>query len=114
MPLLAEQNREGELLLDPAYARRKDLFLLRVKGESMIGAHIQDGDLVLVEPNPSPQNSDIVVAIVEGEGTLKRWFREEGGIRLQPANPTMDPILVAAGTKEVRIVGKVIGLLRSI
>jgi repressor LexA len=109
---MAEQNREGELLLDPTIAGKKGVFLLRVKGDSMIGAHIQDGDLVVVEENPSPENGDIVVALIDDETTMKRFFLEEGKVRLQPENPNMPPIFIGEGKTRVGIIGKVVGLLR--
>ena len=86
-----------------------DLFALRVQGESMIEAGILDGDIVVVEKVPSAQNGDIVVALVEGENaTVKRFYKEDGHFRLQPENPTMDPIIV----DQVDILGQVIACLR--
>lgn len=87
-------------------------FLLRVKGDSMINAFICDKDLVLVRPQPSAENQDIVVAMVEGEATLKRFFREKDSIRLQPENSSMAPIIIPNGPNEVSIVGKVVGVIR--
>ena len=87
-------------------------FLLRVKGDSMINAFICDKDLVLVRPQPSAENQDIIVAMVEGEATLKRFFREKGAIRLQPENSNMSPIIIPEGPSDVSIVGKVVGVIR--
>lgn len=87
-------------------------FFLRVQGDSMINACIREGDLALVRPQPSADNRDIVVAMVEGEATLKRFYREEGRIRLQPENPNMEAIIVPEGSAEVSIIGKVVGLYR--
>jgi repressor LexA len=87
-------------------------FFLRVQGDSMINACISEGDLALVRPQPTADNRDIVVAMVEGEATLKRFYREAGKIRLQPENPNMEAIVVPDGSAEVAIIGKVVGLYR--
>lgn len=115
-PLLAEENREGELPIAPGAlpGRGEDLFALRVRGESMISAHICDGDLVLVRRQDSAQTNDIVVALVEAdagdEATVKRFQRDGDRVVLKPEHPTMAPIVVDA--RAVRILGKVVGLLR--
>jgi len=91
---------------------RGNLFVLRVKGDSMVDDHICNGDYILVEGAQTAENGDIVVALIEGtDATLKRFFREANGtIRLQPANAQMDPILVPA--RDVKIQGRVVGVLR--
>jgi repressor LexA len=91
---------------------RGNLFVLRVKGDSMIDDHICNGDYILVEGAQTADNGDIVVALIEGtDATLKRFFREPSGkVRLQPANAQMDPILVPA--RDVKIQGRVVGVLR--
>ncbi|HTS69096.1 MAG TPA: transcriptional repressor LexA [Terriglobia bacterium] len=91
---------------------RGNLFVLRVKGDSMVDDHICNGDYILVEGAQTADNGDIVVALIEGtDATLKRFFREPNGkVRLQPANAQMDPILVAA--RDVKIQGRVVGVLR--
>jgi len=91
---------------------RGNLFVLRVKGDSMVDDHICSGDYILVEGAQTAENGDIVVALIEGtDATLKRFFREPNGkVRLQPANAQMDPILVAA--RHVKIQGRVVGVLR--
>lgn len=91
---------------------RANLFVLRVKGDSMIDDHICNGDYILVEGAQTADNGDIVVALIEGtDATLKRFFREANGkVRLQPANAQMDPILVPA--RDVKIQGRVVGVLR--
>jgi repressor LexA len=91
---------------------RGNLFVLRVKGDSMIDDHICNGDYILVEGSQTADNGDIVVALIEGtDATLKRFFHEPTGkIRLQPANAQMDPIVVAA--RDVKIQGRVVGVLR--
>jgi repressor LexA len=93
-------------------AGRGSLFVLRVKGDSMIDDHICNGDYILVEGTQTAENGEIVVALIEGtDATLKRFFRVPNGkIRLQPANAQMDPIIVPA--REVKIQGKVVGVLR--
>ncbi len=89
-------------------------FLLRVQGDSMINASISDGDLALVRPQPTANNRDIVVAMVEGEATLKRYYREKDCIRLQPENPNMAAIIVPEGSSDVTIIGKVVGIYRDL
>ena len=113
-PILAVENIEGHLNLDRTFLSSEDVFLLRVQGDSMIEAHIQDGDFALVKPQPNAEDGEIVVALIEDEATIKRIFKKRDLIRLEPANPTMDPIVVRKGDKRVSIVGKVIGIFRKI
>lgn len=108
-PILAVENIEGYFPLPPEYLHNKDTFMLKVKGESMINVGIFDGDLILVEEQPNACNNEIVVALVDDSATVKRFFKEDGHIRLQPENDYMDPIIV----DDVAILGKVIGLFRS-
>lgn len=89
-------------------------FLLRVAGDSMINAAIKEGDLALVRPQPTAHNREIVVAMVNGEATLKRFYREGDTIRLQPENPNLLPIILREGDGEVSIVGKVVAIFRSL
>ncbi|HMH52926.1 MAG TPA: transcriptional repressor LexA [Candidatus Acidoferrum sp.] len=118
LPLLAEENREGELPVAAAAlpGGGEDVFALRVRGESMIDAHICDGDLVLVRKQDSAQPADIVVALLgtggESEATVKRFFRDGERVVLKPEHPTMAPIVVDPREREVRVLGKVIGVLR--
>ena len=112
-PQPALEEIEGYCSVDPAY-RHGATFLLRVMGDSMIAAGIHEGDLALVRPQPEAENGAIVVALVDGEATLKRFFREGDQIRLQPENPTLAPIVVRPGATEVLLVGKVVGLFRSL
>jgi len=112
-PLLALENVEGTLAIDHALARWNDVFLLRVIGDSMIEAHIQDGDLALVRPQPTAHNGDIVVALIDDEATLKRFFKKGKTIRLEPANQTMLPLILTAGEEDVTIIGKVVALFRN-
>ncbi len=118
-PLYASENREGELHIAPASlpGRGEDLFALRVRGDSMISAHICDGDLVLVRRQDSASTNDIVVALVEseageGEATVKRFTRDGERVVLKPEHPTMAPIVVDPRRTPVKILGKVVGVLR--
>ena len=111
--MLAEENLEGTLLLGQGMLPRSgDVFALRVKGESMTGAGILDGDLVLVRSQPRAEAGEIVGAMVDGEVTVK-YYRPEGGrIRLEPANPAMRPILLDAASGPVSFLGRVVGVVR--
>jgi repressor LexA len=113
-PILAIENIEGYINLDRNLVSSSDVFLLRVQGDSMIDAHIQDGDFALVKPQPTAENGEIVVALIEDEATIKRIFQKRDLIRLEPANPRMEPIIVKKGGKKVTIVGKVVGIFRKI
>ena len=108
----AIEDIQGYFSVDPMAVKGSDCFFLRVSGESMINAGILDGDLALVRPQPTADNKDTVVAMVDGEVTLKWFYREQDHIRLQPANPNMGPIIIRPEDGEVRIVGKVIGVFR--
>lgn len=112
-PQLAVETIEDFLAIDAALVKSKDSFILRVKGDSMIDAHILDGDMAIVQPQTVAENRDIVVAILDGEATLKRFFRETGCVRLQPENVALEPILVQPD-EDIRIVGKVTGIFRSL
>lgn len=108
-PILAVENIEDYIPLPRDLAGGEGTFLLSVRGDSMIGAGIFDGDTVIVRPQPTADNGDIVVAMVgDEEATIKRFFREKDAIRLQPENPVLEPIV----SRDVRIIGKVIGLIR--
>jgi repressor LexA len=111
-PILAEENREGSLTLDSTLARWPGCFLLRVKGESMRLAGILDGDLVLVKPQASAENGEIVVARLDDEATVKRFFKKKDGtLELQPENPAFAPISVGP-EQSFGVLGKVVGVLR--
>jgi repressor LexA len=112
LPELAMEDVEAYIAVDPALVKSRDAFLLRVKGDSMIEAHIVAGDLAVIRPQATAENGEIVVALVDGEATLKRFFHEGDSIRLQPENASMEPIVIAADTQDVAIVGKVTGLCR--
>lgn len=109
-PVEAVANPETISLAD--FTRSKNVFVLSVKGNSMVDEHIVEGDFVIVEQTETANNRDLVVALVRGEETtLKRFFRESANkVRLQPANSQMPPIVLPAG--DVRIQGRVIGVLR--
>jgi len=109
----ALEDITGYISIDRAFLHGGKFFL-RVKGESMINACICDKDLVLVRPQPSADNQDIVVAMVGGETTLKRFFRENGTIRLQPENSDMAAIIIPDGSTDVAIIGKVVGVFRDL
>jgi repressor LexA len=108
----AIEDIEGYFGIDRSQLRAGGTFFLRVKGDSMIHAHIKEGDLALVRPQPNASNRDIVVAMVGGEATLKRFYREDDRIRLQPENPNYNAIIIREGDEEVSIVGKVVGIYR--
>jgi repressor LexA len=108
IPILAEENIEENIALPESMVGEGKFFILHVKGESMIDAGIMDGDFVVVRQQPDANNSDIVVAMVEDEATVKRFYKENGVFRLQPENPTMKPIIVP----NVTILGKVVSLFR--
>jgi repressor LexA len=109
-PLLAEQNVEEFLTLPDFLAADRESFVLRVKGDSMIRAGILDGDLVVVRRQDQAANGEIVVALLDDEATLKRFFLEKDHVRLQPENDTLEPIFA----KEPRILGKVTGVMRKL
>lgn len=107
-PILAVENVEDYFPLPRDFASDEAAFMLRIQGDSMIEAGILDGDYVVVRQQPNAENGDIVVALLEDEATVKRFFKEPDHIRLQPENPIYDPII----TTDAQILGKVIGVLR--
>lgn len=111
-PILAEENIE-EMVDIPAFLRRDDDdFVLRVQGDSMAEVGIYDEDYIVVHPSDQAVNGEIVVAMVGDEATTKRFFREGRSVRLQPENGLYEPIIVDAD--DVRLVGKVVGVLRQL
>jgi repressor LexA len=112
LPIDAIENIEGEIALDLSFLPRGDSFSLTVIGDSMKDAGILNGDLVLVKKQRVAQKGDIVVAIIDGEATIKRYFPSVKSIRLQPENKDFKPIIVNKKSGEFRIAGKVVGLLR--
>lgn len=109
VPLMAVEHIEGYLPVDPALAKGRDLFALRVRGESMIGAGILPGDTLLLEQVSAVRNGEIAAIWLEDAATVKRFYREEGRYRLQPENNEMEPIY----TDRCEILGRVIGLVRN-
>lgn len=111
IPITAIEEISETFPLPMSFARNKDLFMLKVQGDSMINAAILDGDFIIVEKTPTAHNGEIVVAMVDGENaTVKTFYKENGHYRLQPENDTMEPIIV----KEVEILGRVAGVFRKI
>jgi repressor LexA len=108
-PIIAEENVEEYIETPAACGGESGEYLLRVRGESMKNAGILDGDLVVVRRQEAARDGEIIVALVEDEATVKRFFRDGDHIRLQPENDEMDPILV----RDVRVLGRVVGLMRS-
>ena len=107
-PLLAVENIESYFPIPTEFMPNAESFMLKVKGESMINAGIFDGDNILVEKCDNVHNGDIVVALIDDSATVKTFYKEDGHIRLQPENDTMDPIIVP----DCKIVGKVFGVFR--
>jgi repressor LexA len=114
VPILAQENIEDVVHLPERWATTGS-FLLKVKGDSMLGAHILDGDYVLVQPQESAQDGEIVVALVGDEATVKRFYRTPGGVSLKAENPKFNPIEVTdedAAASGFKIVGSVAGVMR--
>src|SRR4051794_41246100 len=109
-PILAEENIEEYVEVPPVAGGDQGEYVLRIRGESMKDAGILEGDYVVVRKQENATDGDFVVALVGEEATVKRFFREDDHIRLQPENATMEPIR----SKEVRIMGRVVGLFRSV
>ncbi|MER3403660.1 MAG: hypothetical protein C4337_10370 [Armatimonadota bacterium] len=110
-PVLAQENIE-DLIPVPADMVRnvENAFLLRVKGDSMTGEHILPGDLVVIKPQETAYNGELVAVLVSDEATIKRIYFEKNYVRLQPAKPAYEPIYMRP--EEARVIGKVIGLIR--
>ncbi|EHK2365878.1 transcriptional repressor LexA [Clostridium perfringens] len=110
MPILATENIEDMFQIPINYVKHNnDLFILKVTGDSMIEAGILNGDLAIIEQKNVATNGDIVVALIENEATIKRFFKENGFIRLQPENKNYEPILV----EDCSILGKLVGIYRA-
>src|SRR6266851_5784734 len=109
-PILAEENIEDYVSVPEMAGGEEGAYLLRVRGDSMKDAAILEGDLVVVRPQDTAQDGDVVVALLGEEATVKRFFREADHVRLQPENDGMEPIR----SKEVKVLGRVVGLLRSV
>jgi repressor LexA len=109
-PILAEENIEEYIEVPDVVGGEEGDYVLRVRGESMIDAGIFEDDYVIVRPAETAEDGEIVVALIGDEATVKRYFREADHVRLQPENETMEPIR----TTEAKILGRVVGLLRSL
>jgi len=109
-PILAEENKEGLFPIPSTISNDENCFVLRVAGDSMIGAGINDGDYVVVRQQNNAENGEIAAVLIEDEATVKRIYIEENSYRLQPENEAFEPITA----REVEILGKVIGLFRRI
>lgn len=107
-PLLATQNIENYFPIPMEFMPNNDVFILEVKGESMINVGIFEGDWIVVEKKNTARNGEIIVALVDDSATVKTFYKEDGHIRLQPENDSMDPIIVP----DCKILGKVISLYR--
>ncbi len=110
LPILAEENIEDYLPLPSQYLVKGELFMLRVQGDSMRDAGILDDDLVIVRQQYNAENGEIVVALIDNEATVKRFYKEDSFVRLVPENKDYEPIL----TSNVKILGKVVGLFRAL
>lgn len=109
LPILATENVEDTFSIPLDFVKHdNELFMLKVSGKSMINIGLFDGDLAIIEKSDTASNGDIVVALIDNEATIKRFFKENGHYRLQPENDTMDPIIV----DECSILGKLVGLYR--
>jgi repressor LexA len=108
-PFHSEENIEGVITIPEDMGRGKT-FVLRVKGDSMVGAGILEGDRVVVKQQSTAENGDIVCALIDGEATLKRFFKKDGVVTLKAENEKYPPIVVSEG--EFRIAGRIVGLLR--
>jgi repressor LexA len=106
MPILAEQNIESYFPVPAEYVPSGESYVLRVRGDSMIKIGIMDGDYIFVNSCNSVSNGEIVVALIEDSATVKRFYKEDGHIRLQPENDDMEPIIV----DDCTILGKVFGV----
>ena len=111
LPILAVENIEDTYPIPVDMVQNSTAFMLKVRGESMIEAGILDGDLILVRQQSTAINGDIVVALIEDEATVKTFYKENGYVRLQPQNQSMDPIIVH---ENLSILGKVIGVFRRV
>ena len=114
LPQLPLEEIETHVAVDRSMVKSDNSFLLRVRGDSMIDAHINPGDLAVVPPQATAENGEIVVALVGGEATLKRFYREREEIRLKPENSSMKALIYREGDADVQVIGKVTGLWRNL
>lgn len=111
-PILAEESIEDYLFVPDSMLGEGEHFILSVRGESMIGCGIMDGDYVIIHRQSEVNNGDIAVAMIDGDATLKRFYHENGHVRLQPENPAMEPIIVKPG--QVDVLGKACAVYRKL
>jgi repressor LexA len=111
LPITAMENLEGHVTLDRNLFKGDGLFTLRIKGDSMKDIGVLDGDLVIVRQQKTASSGDVVVAIIEGEATLKRYIRESDRIILHPENPAYSDIVVESD-REIWLAGKMVGVMR--
>ncbi len=109
-PILAVENIESSIALDETFIKWENAFILRVNGNSMIEAHIENNDLVVIKPQPMVENGEIAAVLIGEEATVKRFRKNEDHILLEPANYLMKPIVIK--NNEVRILGKVVAVIR--
>lgn len=115
LPIFAEENIEGTLIVDYLLLKNPDkVFALRVRGTSMVNAGILDGDFVLVRQQPIAEQGEMVVVLIEDEATVKRFYKDKDKIKLQPENDTMEPIIVDPKENNIRIIGKIEGVIRKV
>ncbi len=108
LPILANENIEGYLPVSQNLKRGRELFALRISGDSMVGCGIYDNDVVVVNKTPVANNGEIAVVLIDNEATVKRFYKEDGKFRLQPENPNYEPIIA----EECSILGVVVSLVR--
>jgi len=113
-PILAEENIEGTIAVDRTWVRDKNSFVLKVQGDSMIGAGILDGDYAVIRQDYSAENGTIVAVMIDEEVTLKRFYKETDQITLKPENEFMEPIKIKRGDARIKIIGKLIGIYRRV
>ena len=111
-PVLAYENIEGQIMIDSDIFGANSDFALRVHGNSMIDAGIYDGDIIIIQQTGHCSNGEIAVALLNDEATVKRFFKEKTGYRLQPENPELEPIYIDANDPGFRLIGKVKALIR--
>jgi len=115
LPIFAEENIEGTLIVDYLLVKNPDkVFALRVRGTSMVNAGILDGDFVLVRQQPIAEQGEMVVVLIEDEAIVKRFYKDKDKIKLQSENDTMEPIIVDPKENNIRIIGKIEGVIRKV
>jgi len=115
LPIFTEKNIEGTLIVDYLLVKNPDkVFALRVRGTSMVNAGILDGDFVLVRQQPIAEQGEMVVVLIEDEAIVKRFYKDKDKIKLQSENDTMEPIIVDPKENNIRIIGKIEGVIRKV